>query len=305
MLSICIPTYNRLSYLKPCLKSIFSTSEKYPFEVVIADGGSTDGTLEYLHNLEYDNLKIIEQGKLVGAVKACNACFKKAEGDYALVGNDDITVIPEIMSKACKLMDNDGQIGLVGPKDQELKHGNLPGVTLKLRQSWALLCKFSIVRMEILKKIGYFDERFRTYYIDDDICLSVLSLGHSIIYTKETGLIHYRVKDEKTNIAKEESCNKEKNLRDLAYLEKKWAPLKKDVEEYLEDFRWKKQKALYFAMLCDKTYHSKFLQFFMPKYIYDLMLEQAVVFKDKKYDRLKDFFLAQKYPDEIVSSSSI
>jgi len=36
--------------------------------------------------------------------------------------------------------------------------------------------------------------------------------------------------------------------------------------------------------------------------MYDWFLEQTVAFKDKKYDYLKDLFLAQKYPDEILSS---
>ena len=39
----------------------------------------------------------------------------------------------------------------------------------------------------------------------------------------------------------------------------------------------------------------------MPMKLYDWILDQTVVFKDKNYDHLDVFFLAQKYPDEILS----
>lgn len=62
MISICIPTYNRLPYLKQCFSSVFNGFGDYPYEVIIADGVSTDGTLEYPRGL--DNIKLIETGEL-------------------------------------------------------------------------------------------------------------------------------------------------------------------------------------------------------------------------------------------------
>ena len=108
MISICIPTYNRLPLLKECLKSIFDGFSKkdYPYEVIIADGGSTDGTLEYLRKL--DNITLIEQGELTGAIKADNICFKVAKGDFLLPYADDFRVNADVIIKACKLMEKIG-----------------------------------------------------------------------------------------------------------------------------------------------------------------------------------------------------
>ena len=128
MLSICIPTYNRISFLKQCLNSIFEGIGSYPYEIVIADGGSTDGTIEYLKSL--DNIKLIEQGKLTGAIKAVNECFKKAKGDFVYFPNDDFEIKSEILIKCCKLMEKEKDIGIVAPKIQEPRFGNLPGVTV-------------------------------------------------------------------------------------------------------------------------------------------------------------------------------
>jgi GT2 family glycosyltransferase len=300
MISLCIPTYNRLADLKRCLNSVFNGFENYPYEIVIADGGSTDGTLEYLHDLDNDNIVLIEQGKLTGIVKAVNACFKKAKGEYILNGNDDTVLFPKVLIKACKLMDKEEQIGLVAPKDQEIRHGNLPGVTLKLRQSWALLCKFHIFRSSVLKKINYFDESFRSYYVDDDSCISTMKLGYTTIFTKEVGMIHYRIPDEDINVARSQNYDEQRVRQDNENLKNKWKDLTFVLENYLEPYPLKKRKALYFAHICSKAYHSKPLQAIITKKMYDWMLDQSVIFRDEKYDGLKDFYLAQRYPDEVL-----
>jgi len=72
MISLCVPTYNRINDLKRCIKSILNGFGEYPYEVIIADGGSTDGTIEYLKKLNDDHIKLIEHGKLMGITKAYN-----------------------------------------------------------------------------------------------------------------------------------------------------------------------------------------------------------------------------------------
>lgn len=49
---IGIKTFNRINYLKNCLDSLMATLDAgFEYVVVVADDGSTDGTLEYLSNL--------------------------------------------------------------------------------------------------------------------------------------------------------------------------------------------------------------------------------------------------------------
>ena len=60
MLSLVIPTYNRLPHLKECINSFVEGIGNYPYEIIIPDGGSTDGTIEYLKNVDNDNIKLIE-----------------------------------------------------------------------------------------------------------------------------------------------------------------------------------------------------------------------------------------------------
>lgn len=299
-ISLCIATYNRLHDLKNLINSFTGKFGEYPHEIIIADGGSNDGSLEYLRSL--DNISLIEQKKLTGAVKAFNECFKIAKYEYLIPLSNDLVVVPKVIVKACKLMDKEKQIGLVAPKLQEPTYGNLTGVTNKIDQYQVLLPKAFIFRSSVLKEINYFDENFRTYFIDDDSPLSVLKLGYTIIFTKEVGIRHSRLKDEELNISRATALNELKSEREIKYFNKKW----KHLEENLKEYRAK--NPFLFKKLSSMMYYSKKLRpiiklntkFSMK--LQDWFLEQAVVFKDTKYNDLEDFFLAQRYPEELISS---
>ena len=52
--SIIVLVHNHLDLTKACLQSIFDNTSyvKTPYEVIVVDNGSTDGTKEYLQSLD-------------------------------------------------------------------------------------------------------------------------------------------------------------------------------------------------------------------------------------------------------------
>lgn len=85
-ISIIIPTLNADKVLESCLKSIKKQSYK-KYEIIIADGGSSDNTLiiaKKYHCIVIKNkLKTAEAGKAIG--------LKKAKGEFvALIDSDNI-----------------------------------------------------------------------------------------------------------------------------------------------------------------------------------------------------------------------
>lgn len=89
-ISIVIPSYNKAKYIRRTLSSIFS--QNYPnFEVIIQDGGSTDGTTEIIREFakKYPrNIKWVSK-KDKGQVDAINKGLKKAGGDIVTYINAD------------------------------------------------------------------------------------------------------------------------------------------------------------------------------------------------------------------------
>ncbi|MGN0247296.1 MAG: glycosyltransferase family 2 protein [Lachnospiraceae bacterium] len=88
--SVIIPIYNMMAYLKPCLDSVFSQTLQ-EIEVICVDDGSTDGSLDILDSYAalHDNLIVLHQ-KREGAGAARNKGIKCAKGEYiAFMDSDD------------------------------------------------------------------------------------------------------------------------------------------------------------------------------------------------------------------------
>lgn len=90
ILSVVTGTFNRLDYLRSMLQTVRKQLEPlgFPFEFVIVDGGSTDGTPGWCQS--QPNVTFIQQGKLLGAIRAFDAGCAAAQGEFVLIANDDI-----------------------------------------------------------------------------------------------------------------------------------------------------------------------------------------------------------------------
>lgn len=106
--SFIIPTLNAQSVLETCLKSIKKQSLSFKkYEIIIADGGSTDNTLKiakkYKAKIVNNPLKTAEAGKAVGV--------KKAIGKYiALIDSDNILPTKNWLQKNIDILETDQEI---------------------------------------------------------------------------------------------------------------------------------------------------------------------------------------------------
>ena len=86
--SIIVPTFNSAHTLKRCLDSILSQTFKN-FEIIIADGLSTDSTLMTAESMRDERINIFSE-KDYGVYDAMNNAVERAQGKWILfLGSDD------------------------------------------------------------------------------------------------------------------------------------------------------------------------------------------------------------------------
>lgn len=97
-LSIVFGTYNRIRYLKDCVEAIRASVGPLRYEIVVADGGSTDGSREYL--AVQKDVVLLGEWRLEGAIRAFNKAFSLARGWAVSNINDDVIVIGDCLERA-------------------------------------------------------------------------------------------------------------------------------------------------------------------------------------------------------------
>ncbi|MEI7879363.1 MAG: glycosyltransferase family 2 protein [bacterium] len=93
MISIVTPSFNQLSYLQRCCASV--ADQQFPHEHIIMDGGSTDGTVEWLKG--QTGLRWISEPDR-GMYDAINKGIAMAKGDIMAYLNCDEQYLPDTLA---------------------------------------------------------------------------------------------------------------------------------------------------------------------------------------------------------------
>jgi len=210
--SIIIPAYNgwRLTY--KCLASIKENTLGVSYEVIIGDDASTDETKNISDYIK--NITVIRNETNLEFLHNCNHAATYAKGKYILFLNNDTEVKPGWLSSMVELMEKDESIGMVGSK---LIYPNG-----KLQEAGAIIWKDAsgwnfglnqdpnapefnyvkevdyisgasiILRTELWKEIGGFDNRYTPAYCEDsDLAFEVRKHGYKVIYQPLSEVVHF------------------------------------------------------------------------------------------------------------------
>lgn len=120
LVSICSITYNHAPYIRQCLEGFVMQKTNFPFEIIINDDCSTDGTTEIVK--EYaekypDLIKPVfhEENQYSKGVKVlATYVYPKAKGKYiALCEGDDYWIYPMKLQKQVDILESDDNVMLV------------------------------------------------------------------------------------------------------------------------------------------------------------------------------------------------
>ena len=179
LISVVIPTYNRLPILRKCLDALENqilNVEIHSFEIVIVDDGSTDGTVDWLrNNIEtYPHLRLFEQSH-GGPALGRNLGVEKSKGELIVFIDSDLVVDKfflrnhiDSLLRAWKKLGN-RKCFTYGSVINTSNFNNPNSEPFKLQDlSWAYFATGNVaIDKKLLEKSGLFDNSFRLYGWED------------------------------------------------------------------------------------------------------------------------------------------
>lgn len=105
--TIVVPCYNLEAYISECVEGLCLQETSFPFEVIVCDDGSTDGSLEVLRRLSkrFACLKVSSNARNLGLAGTMKRLVEEARGDFiAYMDGDDVALPGKIEALAGALM---------------------------------------------------------------------------------------------------------------------------------------------------------------------------------------------------------
>lgn len=102
LLTIAVPTYNRLEKLSSCLYSIVSQiAGDGLVEVLVSDNASDDGTEDFMLRFrnDYGDLSYYRNSENLGPDRNFLNCFEHARGKYVMLLGDDDALLPGALDR--------------------------------------------------------------------------------------------------------------------------------------------------------------------------------------------------------------
>ncbi len=222
--SIVIVSFNTRDVLRECLESVIRENGALRVQIIVVDNASTDGSPEMVEQ-EFPDVFLIRSKINLGFGPANNLGLRSANGRYIVLLNSDAFLTQGSLERSVAHMDANAGVGLGGGRlvgrdgSWQPSARMFPSVFSDLLVLSGLAARFprsrffgradrtwanpmesaevdwvpgaySIVRAEVLKSIGFFDERFFLYYEEVDLCKRIKNAGYSIWYWPDIAIIH-------------------------------------------------------------------------------------------------------------------
>lgn len=239
-LSIVIGSFNRLDFLKLTIQTLRADVSDIAHEIIVVDGGSTDGTLDWLVK-QKDIISIIQhnRGEWLGKPIErqswgyfMNLGFKIAQGKFIAMLSDDCLVIPGAFKNGIDFFEG------------ELKKNKKVGATAFYWRNWPeqekywvghafgdkLFVNHGLYLREAMQKVGFADEdNYFFYHADGDLCLRLDEAGYKTLAAPHSFIEHYSDAN-----AAVRATNNSKQQQDWATYTKRWHKLGRPKQDWQE-----------------------------------------------------------------------
>ena len=188
-------------------------------EIIVVDGVSTDGTLDWLMR-QTDIITVIQHNR--GAAPDhkrkrswgyfINIGFRIAQAPWVLMLSDDCLLLPNAISQAeshARQMQNEGRkIGGVAFYFRDWPNEEEPRYFVQHTIGGMLMVNHGFFNKAALEEVGYAEEEeFSFYKADSDLCLKIWHAGYEITDCKTSFVEHLLLPSELLRTANTQSMN--------------------------------------------------------------------------------------------------
>jgi glycosyltransferase involved in cell wall biosynthesis len=177
MISIVTGTLDRLELLKLVINNTVDKSDK--LELVLVDGGSTDGTIDYVKGLNNDRIKLIEVGERSPYPSFMNLGIKSSTYEWIVQWNDDVLLIND-WKDVIELLEKGNSDAYIF----DWNRGTLDNFNNnRFSSDWISFShcmNFGAYKKNIFREIGMYDSKFKYYECDHDMTMRCLQFGYKV-----------------------------------------------------------------------------------------------------------------------------
>lgn len=203
--SVVIANYRGETLLAPCLDSLRAQDTDLPFEVIVVDDGSDDGSADLVTS-RYPEVKLMVNRRNMGPAAAKNVGAAEARGDYLAFLDNDVELHPSWMRYMLEAMTADhdrlgacashimlnshstvlnstgGLINMLGYAwDRGIFNEDSKTYSYSLRVMYACTAAM-MIRRGVFEELGGFDERYRYLFEDVDLGWRMNIRGYRVAY---------------------------------------------------------------------------------------------------------------------------
>lgn len=200
--AVVIGSYNRSAFLRLTLESVRREVVDLPHEIIVVDGGSTDGTLDWLIR-QRDVITILQHNRGTWRGKPVarrswgyfmNLGFKAAQARYLCMLSDDCLVVPGAIQnglrQADRLRATGRKLGALAfywrnwPEQDKYWVGRTYGGNIFVNHG--------LYVREAMEAVGFVDEStYQFYHADGDVCLRMAQAGYECMDAEDSYIEHY------------------------------------------------------------------------------------------------------------------
>lgn len=211
--ALLLLNWNTPVHTSNCIRSLLTHCNSNLFDIIVADNGSTDGSLIQL-KAQFPELIYLDNKKNLGYAEGNNQAIRYSIDrgyTYSLIMNNDTEVDEDLVSGLLQHLQNHPEAAAVQPAiywlhnktaiwNGEGKYNAFTGSVQSNKSipqpaaaytsaKWLTGCCM-LVKNEVLKTTGLFNKQFFLYYEDVELSFRIRAAGHELHYLPTVKLYH-------------------------------------------------------------------------------------------------------------------